>query len=184
MNSSITTISAASFAASSGRLPLVNCSIESRRCLIMVARDCCSSAGVSGPRLSIDLFLSAVLISRSVPVRSGSRAFMAVTICWLIWASSAPARSCFLPKGFQCISRHLAPGADRCFFFFFFFFLKKKKKKIPNSMLPPRNFSRLGCLTNTLQNPLKKRFINSFIASPPCDFSAPSLIKASEVFEP
>ena len=34
MYSSITMISAASFSASSGRLPLVNCSIESFRCLI------------------------------------------------------------------------------------------------------------------------------------------------------
>jgi len=42
---SITTISAASLAASSGRFALVNWSMESRRCLIMVARACCSSVG-------------------------------------------------------------------------------------------------------------------------------------------
>jgi len=83
-------ISAASFAASSGRFPFVNCSIESRRCLIIVASDCCSSAGVNAPRFSMALFLSAALINRSVPVRSASCAFIAVTICWLISTSNAP----------------------------------------------------------------------------------------------
>ena len=44
MYSSITVISAASFSASSGRLPLVNCSMESLRCLINVVNTCTACA--------------------------------------------------------------------------------------------------------------------------------------------
>ena len=70
-------ISTASLAASSGRSPLVNCSMESRRCLIMVARICWDSASVrpwSEPtRFSMALFLRAVVMRRSVVVRSPSR---------------------------------------------------------------------------------------------------------------
>uniref|UniRef100_E6PWW7 Uncharacterized protein n=1 Tax=mine drainage metagenome TaxID=410659 RepID=E6PWW7_9ZZZZ len=92
---SIKTISTASFAASSGRFPLVNCSIESRRCLIIPANTCCCSASVTGSadfaRFSITLFFSAALIIRSVVVRSPSRAFIDSIVAFFTCSSNVSA---------------------------------------------------------------------------------------------
>ena len=92
-------ISVASFAASSGRPPLVNCSIESRLCLIIDASTCCDSASGSDElgsrRFSINRFFNAVVISRSVVVRSPSRAFMAVMVCAFTRASNVSLIACF-----------------------------------------------------------------------------------------
>ena len=80
MYSSITVISAASFAASSGRLPLVNCSMDSFRCLINVVNTWIACASVTGRRWSISLFFKAAFTMRRVDKRSTARCLIASTI--------------------------------------------------------------------------------------------------------
>src|ERR1700680_3874772 len=82
------TISAASLSASSWRPPFWNCSIESRRCLIMVARICWDSFSSRGARLSISLFLSAALTMRKVESLSSLRLRMASTMSFCICSLS------------------------------------------------------------------------------------------------
>ena len=55
-------------------------SLASWRCLIRVVSTCISSFSSSGARLSISLFLSAVLTMRRVERRSSCRAFIDATI--------------------------------------------------------------------------------------------------------
>src|SRR6185436_12743379 len=85
--------SADSFAASSGRLPLVYCSIESRRCLTALRMmDIASSSDSSCPRL-ICSFLIAACSMRSVEVRSAVRAFIDSVMSARIWSVSLPIAS-------------------------------------------------------------------------------------------
>ena len=80
---SITASSACSAAASSGRLPFSNISIDSRRCLAILPStsitSTSSSAGAPPVRASISRFLIAAWISRMAATRVLSFAFMEST---------------------------------------------------------------------------------------------------------
>src|SRR5207248_5196113 len=69
-------ISAFSFAANSGRFPLVNCSTESCRCLMPLRMIAIASSSESSWPTLICSFLSADCSMRSVEVRSAVRAFI------------------------------------------------------------------------------------------------------------
>src|SRR5262245_6708560 len=70
-------ISCRSFAASSARFPFSNCSIDSRRCLIIVVMTRLISASSRSFFISVSLFITAALIMRITSIRNWSRAFMA-----------------------------------------------------------------------------------------------------------
>src|SRR5437588_1101 len=73
-------ISLASLSANSCLPPFVNCSTESRRCLISEFRTCISSLSSSAPRFSTCRFFRAALTMRSADSRCSSRARIALGI--------------------------------------------------------------------------------------------------------